>query len=198
MPRLLSGAISLTFCLVILAGAGSSPAGVVVSVPVDLGGEEFEISPNSRLQEAFAGVHDWTVVENVQLRLVGRHTCQFAYCAEGPSYAVGATEGAIAWGFMVGEAETYRTEREFSCVPEGEDFDLTLSFAAGETPDWSFLAEGTGTLFVEHERTADGCIMFAVFVGVDAYLTTVELLVELPDTVPVSADTWGAIKARYR
>lgn len=198
MPRLFACAITLTFSLLVLLTAGSCLAGVIVPVPVELDDEEVGISPNYRLEGLFAGTQTWPIIENVQLHLVGHHTCQYAYCAENPSYAVAPTDGAIAFGFMVGETETFRTEQGFTCVAEGEEFDLTLSFAVGQTPDWSFLAEGTGTLFIEHEPTEAGCAMFPIFVGVDAYLTTVELLVEMPESVPAETEIWGSIKAHYR
>jgi hypothetical protein len=193
--------LSIATGLIILLAAAGATAQSLVVVPFDLGAEELMISPVEHFEQPFDLSGIGAAAGNVQLHLVGSHTTQFAYCPPNPSYNVYALESRISFCLLVGETVFYRTTQTFPSIPAGQAIDLVLAFDTGATPDWSFLAEGGGTLLIEHENIPGQCSSYygyAFYAGIDVTLTAVELLIDTTGGVPNEPTAWGMLKALYR
>lgn len=169
-------------------------------VPLDLGEGDYEISPNQRFEQAFTLATEPIEIQGASLRLVGVPDCQYLWCWPAASYEVLPYESAIRFGFIVDGAVRYATEQVFACEEAGIEIDLGFGFATAEAADWSFLAEGQGTLFIEHCAPDYSCPMGGPpsAWGVDILLTRAELRFEPASELPVEPTTWDALKAWYR
>ena len=196
------------FCLAILTmvvfsapGAGS---GEVVEIPLELPDTPLYVRGGDRFEVGFDAGRPLSGATGVAVRLAGSGWFARSICWQFGNYGggvwshredVGATASLLAAGEPVTDATLVLAAGDHPDL-ETIDFDAALALTA---VDWSFLADGTGTVVLQ----GLDCAHFAVYPEVcicdmSAALTGVSLLVALDGEVPVGKATWGAFKARYR
>ena len=196
---------NLVIVLAAVAGLAAATARAeLVVVPLDLGETPLDLRGEERVEVPFDAGRSLAGATSVALRVVGSGRFERSVCWQFGDYGGGVwfyreDVGVVAALSVAGEVRA-----ETSLVVASADhpdldqtaFDATMVLAAS---DWSFLADGRGTVVLE----GLDCEHFAHHPEVcicdpSAALTGASLIVALDGEVPTSRRAWGALKACYR
>ena len=179
-------------------------AGEIITLPLELPDSPLYMSePGYGTLLAFDAERALDDVSAVRLHVTGSYSTQRSFCWLFGGFGGGVwtypEDAGLSMGFLDAETTLCLTRCEFAQSDESVDFDLELGFDCGETPDWSFLAGGSGVVLVE----GLSCEYFPSYPEVcgcdaSAAVTSAVLVIELDVTVPADETSWGALKARYR
>ena len=186
-------------------------AGDIVRIPLDLSDDLVYLSGSHVEVMPFASGQDWPEILDVRLHLTGSYCCFEVIYTDcfGPPGGVGCFDPGLVCGFMVEDEEMYTTEHLLPGIwddstnfatCEDQDYDQEFTFDTGsDTTDWSFLAQGTGTVFLTGLPKPIFCAYpVCCSFGSSAETTSAELIVELATVTPTEQHSWGTIKAIYR
>lgn len=210
LPSPRSLPILCCLALAIHALPAAAPAGEIVRLPLTLSADLVYLSDMEIEVLSFDTAQPWTEILDVRLHLTGTYCCHLIVgsYALGPPSSADCAEPGLVCGFLVGDDEIYPTVRMFTGTWEDQtydacetqDFEVEIVFEVpADTADWSFLAEGAGTVFLRGlECPCVSVYPNMCFCDPSAVAISAELVVELETGVPVESSSWGAIKAIFR
>ena len=194
--------LSAALALLLAAPAGAE----IVTVPLELQETPSYLGEpgNIPLVLPFDAGRSLANVTDVGLRVVATTSFVRLHCWQFGDYGGGVRSGPDVLGFSAAFLEdgAVLTQTTFVYDPAdhpGETILVLDSVLVLDPADWSFLADGRGTLELQGlDCAADWsyptvCICDASFV-----LAGVELVFGLGESVPATDTAWGALKARYR
>ena len=150
-------------------------------------------------------------IVDVRLFVTGNYCCFeviFADC-HGPPGGNFCYDPGLEFGFLEADGKVFPTVNvipgvyDNSVQPdicEQQDLAAEIAFDYGSAaPDWSFLADGSGTVYLTGLEEPIFCAYpVCCYFGASFYITSAELIVEIPAPTPVEEHSWGTIKAIYR
>lgn len=190
----LSLAFAMTLTVPCAAGETITLPLTLPQIPLYLGAEEVPLT--------FDAGQPLTDIIDVRLHVTGSYVTYRIYCHQFGDFGgggAGPLDPGLYIGFQEAEAILFPTRHVFERLEEKQAFDLELGFDGGETPDWSFLSGGAGSILLEGLE----CPPPAVFpmicnCGPSAEVTAAFIVIKMDSGVPTEKSIWGSVKAIYR
>jgi hypothetical protein len=194
----------LIACAFALALAAPCAAGDTITLPLDLESVPLYLRPSdSGYPLAFDAGRPLEDVVGVRLHVTGLVGARTSWCWNFGGFGGGVwtypEQVGLAMGFVDTEGTICLRDHVFARPETTETFDAVLDFGCGDTPDWSFLAGGVGTVQLQGLACAHNPSYPEVCnCDQSATLFSATLVIETETSVPNQGTSWGALKARYR